>query len=70
MELFDKNGKKLNIDDVMSILPKEYLTRIVWDSFLIAEMQSEHWSDEDTCRLIVQKILTNAEIEYAKGDLP
>jgi len=69
-ELFDKNGKALHIADVMAMLPKEHLTRLVWDGFLTAEMQNEQWNDDDTCRLIVQKILTNEEIEYAKGNLP
>jgi len=69
-ELFDKNGKALHISDVMAMFPKEHLTRLVWDGFLTAEMQNEQWHDEDTCRLIVQKILTNKEIEYAKGNLP
>jgi hypothetical protein len=51
------------------MVPKEHLTRLVWDAFLTAEMQ-EHWRDEDTCRLIVKKILNNEPIKYAKGNLP
>jgi hypothetical protein len=70
LEIFDKNGKALHIADVMAMLPKEHLTRLVWDGFLTAERQDEHWHDEDTCRLIVQKILNNEKIEYAKGNLP
>jgi hypothetical protein len=69
-ELFDKNGKALDIADVMAMLPKKHLTRLVWDGFLTAEMQDENWNDEDTCKLIVRKILNNEKIEYAKGNLP
>ena len=70
LKVFDENGKALHITDIMAMLPKEHLTRLVWDGFLTAEMQDEHWHDDDTCRLIVHKILTNEKIEYAKGNLP
>ena len=49
----------------------EYKLRIrVWDSFLIAERQDEQWSDEDTCILIVRKIIEDEPIQLAKGYIP
>lgn len=64
LKIFDENGK------VLHTLSKEHLTRLVWDGFLTAEMQDENWHDDDTCRLITQKILNNEPIEFAKGNLP
>ena len=65
----ETSESKYSLGDVMAMLP-ENLTRIVWDAFLIAERQGEQWHDQDTCKLIVKKILNNEPIEYAKGNLP
>lgn len=64
----------INIEDVKkadsSADNETHLTRLIWDAFLTAEMQDEQWQDQDTCKLIVQKILNNEPIKYAKGKLP
>ena len=65
VDLDPKSKEKVTIN-----MSKEQLKRHIWDSFLIADFQDENWNSEDTCLLIVDKILNDSEIVYAKGELP
>ena len=44
------------------------LHQLVWDGFLTAQYQDEHWHDEDTCDLIVKKLKGESPIQYAHND--
>ncbi len=50
------NVKKYSVD--------ASLHQIIWDAFLTAEYQDEHWHDQDTCNLIVEKLKGESPIEY------
>jgi hypothetical protein len=41
------------------------LYQLVWDAFLTADCQDEQWEDEDTCKLIIEKLKGKSPIEYA-----
>ena len=48
---------------------KEELLRKIWDGFLTAEYQDEHWHENDTAKLILKKLLGESPIEYAPEDV-
>ncbi len=40
------------------------LRELIWDAFLEAQYQDEHWKDQDTCDLIVKKITGESPVKY------
>jgi len=65
------NSKSLkHVRDSHEPKSKEEITRIVWDGILISHYQDENWGDQDTCRLIVKKLMEDLPIEHATGNLP
>lgn len=44
--------------------PKGSLSDLIMDAFVEADYQDEHWRDEDTVHLIIQKLKGESPITY------
>jgi hypothetical protein len=50
---------------VFEKIPKEHLRNLIKDAMLAAEYQ-DNWNDNDTCELIVYKIINNDKLDFLK----
>ena len=49
---------------IIKELPKDEILNAIWDAFLVADLQSEQWSECDTCQLIYDKLIGKYPIEF------